>query len=431
MVLNIGSSEWSIVSFNARGIRDRKKRRAIFRHMHVKYPRAVIVIQESHSTAQSEKIWTMEWGGTAFFSHGTELARGTCVLVPKGFPGDVALIHSDLEGRMIALMVSLNGINVNLVGIHAPTQSNGRHQIDFYQNLSVLLQTLDASCPLILCGDMNVHLCEIDTGDVHYRETRAAEILGEIIDEFGLRDIWRERNPTIQRFTWRRCHPLQQSRLDYFLISDMLCDSQHVVKAEINPGVNSDHSIISLVLQLAHCKRGPGLWRFNLSLLDHPEVTHIIKEEIGHANNLVDSYAGINETGLLLEVLSGNIRAICTRKSKQIAKDRRLREKQLESDVQLLEERLASERDSDILTQEYVTAKTELDDFKNEAAVRAMLRTKSTFLELGERPSRYFLNLEKKKSAERTIKMLKGNDGSFIAGDKNILRFCKDYYENV
>ena len=91
--------------------------------------------------------------------------------------------------------------------------------------------------------------------------------------DMDLIDIWREMNPDKRRFSWRRCQPLQQSRIDYFLISKILVNSHRVQKAEIDPGVRSVHSAISLGVLVAGGKRGPGLWRFNNTLLDNKQLT--------------------------------------------------------------------------------------------------------------------------------------------------------------
>ena len=45
------------------------------------------------------------------------------------------------------------------------------------------------------------------------------------------------------------------------------------------------------------------------------------------------------------------------------------------------------------LITEYAEVKVELDEFKNKAAVRVMLRTKGVWLEQGERLTKYFLSL--------------------------------------
>ena len=136
-------------------------------------------------------------------------------------------------------------------------------------------------------------------------------IFREIVSEFELVDVWRARNPNKKRFTWRRCCPLQQSRIDYFTISNTLRRSQQISKVDIEPGIRSDHSLIILEMELVGRKRGPGLWRFNNSLLDNKQVTDEIKAQIQLAKRRQGQYSTIIEPGLFLEVLLGNIRSFC------------------------------------------------------------------------------------------------------------------------
>ena len=60
-----------------------------------------------------------------------------------------------------------------------------------------------------------------------------------------------------------------------------------------------------------------------------------------------------------------------------------------------------------------------------------MLRTKGVWLEQGGRLTKYFLSLEKKKSAERTINMIENEERNYILGDINILNFSKNHFEKV
>ena len=417
----------NIVSFNARGLRNIRKRRTVFRHMHVKYPHHLILIQECHSTLVSEKQWRAEWGGHVYFAHGSELARGICALVPRNFPGDVTWIHSDQQGRIITLILSINNMNLYLVGVYAPTQSNAREQADFYHELNQYIQTLDAGHPIILGGDMNVHLSEEDTCNVRYNESEAVLNIRELMEEHNLRDIWRERNPTAAKFTWRQHHPLRQSRIDYFFVSGVLADSHNVASIEINPGVRSDHSILSFSVDLLGSKRGPGLWKCNLSLLDNPVTVRLIRDEILKARNKQSRYQDIQDYGLLLETLLGSIRAICMWKGGEAAREKRRAEQQLEVAVKFLENNLVEGENRNTLS-EYVRLKGQLDELKTKAAVHAMNRSRAKWIEEGERPSKYFLNLEKRRNAERTTSMLENGTGT---GDANILRFCKQYYENL
>ena len=101
----------------------------------------------------------------------------------------------------------------------------------------------------------------------HQNNVKAQEKVEEIIAGYCLVDIWRELNPQIQRFTWRRANPLQQSRPDFFLMSGNLCISE--TDADINPGFRTDHSILTLVFGEG-CKN-KAYWKFNSLLLKDEE----------------------------------------------------------------------------------------------------------------------------------------------------------------
>ena len=82
-------------------------------------------------------------------------------------------------------------------------------------------------------------------------------------------DIWRVRNPSEKRFTWRQKTPIIQRRLDYWLVNDSLQDD--IVSVDIIPSIGSDHSAITLSNSfngIGDSKRGPSFWKFNCSLVN-------------------------------------------------------------------------------------------------------------------------------------------------------------------
>ena len=83
----------------------------------------------------------------------------------------------------------------------------------------------------------------------HYNNIKAQEQLLNLVINLDLLVIWRELYPEMRRYTWRRNTPLQQSRLDFFLlISDLL--STFVTHADIKARYRTDHSMITLTLTL-------------------------------------------------------------------------------------------------------------------------------------------------------------------------------------
>ena len=139
--------------------------------------------------------------------------------------------------------ISTMKMDVLLVNIYGPN----RDDPNFYTNLNENIAKLKIP-NLILAGDWNLVLNPtIDY--CNYKRTnnvKAQEKVEEIIADHCLVDIWRELNLQLQRFTWRRTNPCQQSRLDFFLISENLCNT--VRDTDITPGYRTDHSMLTLEL---------------------------------------------------------------------------------------------------------------------------------------------------------------------------------------
>ena len=98
------------------------------------------------------------------------------------------------------------------------------------------------------------------------------------MEEKCLTDPYRDFNGNKKRYTWRKSNPLQQARLDYFLLSPfMLPYCEDVV---IKPSFQSDHSIVVMKLKLCNLRHGKGLWKHNNSLLKDIQYVNEINEKI-------------------------------------------------------------------------------------------------------------------------------------------------------
>lgn len=233
----------------------------------------VCFLQETHSTKEREKIWASEWGGQIFFANGSSGSRGVAILFSRSLSPDVHLIHRDPEGRFILMHAYFDGWPATLINIYAPTADQPENQIRLLGNLEELLHNLD-SVNLILGGDLN---CCLDPFSDRYDQgadsesvacsppspSRARLTLKVFIEEFSLYDAWRLMHPHAKQFTFRRA--AYASRLDYWFVSEHL--TEWIRKSEIRPTAQSDHSAVFLALQAVPITRGPGIWRFDNSLL--------------------------------------------------------------------------------------------------------------------------------------------------------------------
>ena len=133
---------------------------------------------------------------------------------------------------------------------------------------------------ILIRGDLNVVLNpDLDEVGGHKTLSHAAETLHSLMVEFDFPGIHSHFHPYTKLFTWRCWKPvLIFTRLDYFLTSSNL--TKLVTKSKTLPTFNSDHSPIWFEFQLDTKKRGPGLWRFNSSLLTHMDFRDLLTNTI-------------------------------------------------------------------------------------------------------------------------------------------------------
>ena len=113
-----------IASLNVRGLKNLSKRDAIFG---VLRPFDIIFIQETHSTALDEIIYSREWRGASYWSHCDSRSAGTAIVFSNKFQPTISQIVRDDNGRYIIVIIeSVDNIPYVLCNLYAP--SGGMHK---------------------------------------------------------------------------------------------------------------------------------------------------------------------------------------------------------------------------------------------------------------------------------------------------------------
>ena len=76
----------------------------------------------------------------------------------------------------------------------------------------------------------------------HVNNPFARDRIEDMILNLDLTDVWRDLNAGCKRSTWRRPVPLQQSRINFFLISESMVP--YVNQTDILYEHRSNHSIV-------------------------------------------------------------------------------------------------------------------------------------------------------------------------------------------
>ena len=86
-----------------------------------------------------EKLWYAEWGYTVIFSsHGTNDARGVCILLKNDFEHEIHEIIRDEEGRYIILDISINQKRITLANIYG----NNIDTPKLYENFIEIIENM-------------------------------------------------------------------------------------------------------------------------------------------------------------------------------------------------------------------------------------------------------------------------------------------------
>ena len=419
----------SIVSFNVRGLRNRIKRRSIFRHMRIKYRNSIVILQETHSKPSVERWWRSEWAGNIFFAHGTETGQGgVAILVPGRFPHTTNEIKITDNGRIVCVKIEVdeNPDYILLVGVYGPAIDNQNEKCNFLDCLNNVL-ACHANDFTIIAGDFNIKIGRLDSDRDNFSDTRAGEKLRGILNEFSLQDAWRIQHPTERSYTWRRKNPFQQSRIDYIFLSSRMLQYNEI-STKIETGLMSDHSVVAVDIELSNEPRGPGTWVYNNSLIDDREHVNEVRAEIREAKLSRGMYEGDYSKGVKIDLLLSNIRVLTIRRSKDIARKLRREENTLFKKANELESNIKKGDSHEAIT-EYESVKKELDDLKEKRGRAAILRSQSIWIEEGERSTNYFLRLAKKRFAQANISTLQKESGEYVRGNKPILEACATHYE--
>ena len=412
----------TIFSLNCRGLNKSLKRKLIFTTCK-KYD--ISCLQETYITENNCKQWSNEWNGSLHYCKGTSNSNGLIVLINKNLDiqGTPQIIIS--EQRILGIEIKTSNKKCFIINIYAPNKKS--EKIKFYEKLYTCMNSVSEKMydTVIISGDFNSVLdnsLDIISGAPH--DTTEINLFKTFVNNFDLCDTWRLFNPKTKDFSWHRQNPFVARRLDYILCSNSTHPNVSKVEHKYIPC--SDHKAVVLQFKTENFKRGPGIWKFNNSLLNDQLF-------LADINCLIDTFLLENahkEPSLTWELLKNEIKA----KTIQICNEKRQKtfceSKQLLNEINKINERLSTTPDSKELHDNLIRLQKKLEILSLHKTKGAQIRSRIKFIEDGEKNTKYFLSIEKSRGDKNTIQELK-RDNKNLINPQNILKEVKQYYTNL
>lgn len=232
--------ELQILSLNINGLNSPQKRKKTFNKL-IRRNLDVIVIQETHIKEQHRQVLECPKMGKMFASLSQHKKRGVVIYIRESILAKQ--IYKDTEGRILVVEMTINQKRIIVVGIYAP--NGGQEQ--FYRKLYNTLRAIDCE-NICIMGDFNAI---IDRKlDYKSKEERKGprrilpKVFFKMVDELGMRDIWRERNQGGSQYTYYSSRYKTWSRIDMVWVTTELL--QEMGEVEIETNLWADHNPVRI-----------------------------------------------------------------------------------------------------------------------------------------------------------------------------------------
>lgn len=412
-----------LITLNVNGLNDVRKRRLAFQYLK-RFKKTIFLLQETHCRPGNGRLWKSQWGSTIFLTEESANTGGVAILFSKDLDPSINSIMPSKFNRFLIADFSLKGENYQVVSIYMPTANREKLQIEILEELHSLLQQDGGTSHIILGGDFNVSIDPLldqkgyANDDIPNKKFRT-ELL-EVLERFDLSDLWRIQNPKSNSHTWSRSGHF--SRLDYFFSPNNFPGLLKTSDPKTVPF--SDHRMVFLKIRPSPPPRGKGFWKFKTSLLQNEDFCKevIVAIEVG-AENAKDL-----SPQMRWEFIKLSIRESAMKFDKKRREEQNRLEAELETQLFTLEKDLYNSQE---IQEENQVIKRELYQIQLARTRESMIRSKVKWVGEGERPTKYFLNLERKNFESKIVSALIDDSGATITDPGDILGLEKEFFTKL
>ena len=327
-------------------------------------------------------------GGPCFWSPGGNKSRGVGIVCNISLDFEDLGVKRDMHGHLVNVRLSVHGWKFQIMCVSAPNDPRGRSEF-----FSDLWRHTFPGIPLFLGGDFHcIESLELDKagGDALAGDKGSVE-LKDFADSVSICDVFRAKFPTRKLFTRHNKSNTNMSRIDrIYAPKDMISGAFGYT---FNPCSYSDHDLVPVNFQ---CKQmalcGPGLWKFNSSLTQDDDYTGLLSQFLQDWKLQKGRYPDLRTWW---DAVKCHIRDITVEFSTSKQREKRSQRSNLVRRLCLAEQEPVPS--AGVITD----LRKQIRDIDEEFLSGVIVRSKELWVEQGEKPKKYFFNLEKKDSRRK------------------------------
>lgn len=185
---------------------------------------------------------------------------------------------------------------------------------------------------------------------------------------------------------------------------------------------HSDHSVVETTIRPGGARaRGKGVWKMNNSLLNDPTYQREIQGFLEHWKHRKHEFWTIGEWW---DEGKRRIKITTIRNSVRQNRSRRKQEDDLMKELTKMKNAAQPQMDK------VIEIEHQIEDIVQKRLEGVKIRSRASWIEEGERPTKFFFDLERKKQASACIHMLE-SDGKIITRDAEIMETIRIFYQQL
>ena len=427
-----------VASLNMKGRRDEKKKSkwaAITTAMR-KQRILIMAVQETHLNEEEANLLKAKFPKITIESNGDSTnSGGVAFVLNKDITNEMTWIHTSLiPGRMSRLQLITKDENgLDIINIYAP--NNNAEKAEFYEQALTILNNLNDLTEPIIMGDFNFVENASDRAPQHEDDKKVIENFTKIRKKFSLIDAWREHWPEELQYTFFQLNPGSASRIDRIYVNDKLF--QYTYNLGILSSLTlSDHDIVyAEILKKKLPFLGKGMGRINTETIQRESFRKRAKQVLMEYQRELERKQRENKPGIqndwmgLKERMKEIAISDCKKRKDDLNNKKEIAEYKLIRKMEQLAKATLENREK--LSQEVNTLRSNIAKDSLKEVTRLQEKAKMRYRKLGERCTKYFFGLNKKKFEQQVILGLLDEDDKMTTATRKMTQIATNYHEKL
>ena len=390
------------------------------------------------------------------FAGNNSQSRGVAIFINRAADITIKKSHADPDGNFLLMELIIGTTPTLFCALYGPN----RDDPEWWANAIDTIHELDYE-NILLAGDFNVTL-NPDLDNLNYKtdcNPLTRQFFQILITDNILCDSFRQLYPNTKNYTFQTWSGNKQARLDMFLASPTMQNYITEVVHLNSKRIDLDHKMIMTTISFDNFTPGKGSFRVPPHLHTDPEYIQLINNVIEKTTkfyslddetdpnsasdiNLLfaepDDLAQYTSTcppDVLFEMILMESRTFSIEYIRKKAQQKKKLRTDIEAKLETQTKKVEDFPDNIQAREELNRTKYIYTEMEDAQAAADAMKIKTEWKMYGEKPSKWFINLCKQKSASSTISKLLINQDTpaerIVKTQKEVIHEAEMFYRNL